>query len=268
MRLVLSLVILLLVTGSVGTAERLGLYQGRAIVTGTGEESRQKGFASALQDVLVKVSGDARLIGDARVAALMEDAVTFVDTFAYRDRMEGIPIHDEQGSRDRPHDLTVTFDPEKIDAALAALGREVWLEPRSRILFMVDVDNSGRRFPLAADGVFGIDMRAALSTASELTGVPVVLPKEADLARAGLSAAAPDMRATAAKELVAAAGADRALVGSSVWSPAALGWTGEWSLHYGGKTHRWQISGVSFDAAFRNAVRGTAQVMSKNGMPF
>jgi hypothetical protein len=267
MRLVLSLVILLLVTGSAGTAERLAFYQGRAIVTGTGEESRQKSFASALQDVLVKVAGDSRLIGDARVAALIEDAAAFVDTFAYRDRMEGIPIHDEQGSRDRPHDLTVTFKQSTIDAALEALGRKVWPEPRPTILFMVAVDNSGR-FPLAADGVFGIDMRVALSAASELAGVPVVLPKEADLASAAVSTAGPDALATAANELVAAAGADHALVGSLVWSPAALGWTGEWSLHHGGKTHRWQISGVSFDAAFRNAVRGTAQVMSGNGMPF
>ena len=33
-----------------------------------------------------------------------------VEAFRYRDRMEGIPIHDEQGSHDRPHDLTTIFE--------------------------------------------------------------------------------------------------------------------------------------------------------------
>jgi hypothetical protein len=264
----LFVLVLLFATGHAGTAERLGLYQGRAIVTGTGEASRQTGLAAALQDVLVKVSGNARLVDDARVAVLMDDAAALVATFAYRDRIEGIPIHDEQGSRDRPHDLTVTFDREKINTALAALGRKVWPEPRPTILFLLGVDNSGRRFLLAADGEYGTDMRAALDVASELAGLPVVLPKEADFAGAGLSAdAVPDTLAAAAPELVPA-GVDHALVGSLVWNPEALGWTGEWSLDYGGKTYRWRVSGASFDAAFRNAVRGAAQVMSGNGMPF
>ena len=44
------------------------LYQAKPIVTGTGEKNRQIGFALAFEDVLVKVSGDPRLIGDPRVA--------------------------------------------------------------------------------------------------------------------------------------------------------------------------------------------------------
>ncbi|TIW55589.1 MAG: DUF2066 domain-containing protein, partial [Mesorhizobium sp.] len=35
----------------------------------------------------------------------------------------------------------------------------------------------------------------------------------------------------------------------------------------GGKTYRWQVRGVSFDEAFRVAMRGAAQVLSGNGQP-
>src|SRR5688572_5855480 len=100
----------LLVAGAACAEEALEHYQGRATVTGTREETRAAGFAAAFEEVLAKVSGDARLIGDSRVAVLAGKAAAYVASYTYRDRMEGIPAHDDQGSYDRPHDLTVTFD--------------------------------------------------------------------------------------------------------------------------------------------------------------
>jgi hypothetical protein len=94
------------------------LYQCQTIVTGQGEESRRFGFPVCLEQVLVKVSGDPRLIGDPEVAGLAGQAATFVTDFAFRDRMAGIPVHDEQGTRDRPYDLTG-----RADQAEDAAGR-------------------------------------------------------------------------------------------------------------------------------------------------
>ncbi|TIT43144.1 MAG: DUF2066 domain-containing protein, partial [Mesorhizobium sp.] len=34
-----------------------------------------------------------------------------------------------------------------------------------------------------------------------------------------------------------------------------------------GKTYSWQVRGVSFDEAFRVAMRGAAQILSGNGQP-
>ena len=45
--------------------------------------------------MLVKVSGDPRLIGDARLAPLSHEVATLVTGFSYYDRMTGIPVHDE-----------------------------------------------------------------------------------------------------------------------------------------------------------------------------
>jgi uncharacterized protein len=52
-----------------------------------------------------------------------------------------------------------------------------------------------------------------------------------------------------------------------LWSEEALGWVAEWRLAAAGKTYRWQIRGVSFDDAFRNAMAGAAQVLSGHGQP-
>jgi hypothetical protein len=245
------------------------LYQTQTIVTGQGEENRVGGFATALEAVLVKVSGDPRLIGDPRVEALAREAGSSVESFRYRDRMEGIPVHDEQGTRDRPYDLFVSFDRGKIDAMPRSLGRERWPVPRPRVAVFLGVENGPTRYMLASDGKRGQDQREALAAAAEGLGMPLAMPSEVALAKAGLGLE--DVAAADAAGLEAAAGkvgGDVALAGSLVWSDRALGWVADWRLASGGDgTFGWRISGVSFDDAFRNGMRGAAQILSGHGEP-
>jgi hypothetical protein len=260
---------LLLAAGAPAAAQDAGtLYQAVAIVTGTGEVNRRLGLALCLEEVLVKVSGDARLVGDRRVAALAKQADTLVAQFRYRDRFAHRPINDEQGTRDRPHDLTVDFDPAKIDAELAKLGRRPWTATRPRLVVYIGVDNGAATYMLASNGERGADQREALAAAARQVAIPITVPNEAGLASANatyqtLTAIDPATLDAAAKS----AGGDQALVGRLMWSDQARGWIAEWRLAFGGKLYRWQIRGVSFDDAFRNAMRGAAQVLSGNGRP-
>src|SRR5258707_10263344 len=96
-------------TGAMASAAD-DLYRAQAIVTGQGEANRIIGFASCLEDVLIKVSGAQQLAGDRRLAAYKSNAKGFVRAFSYHDQMSGTPTRDEQGTRDRPYDLIVDFD--------------------------------------------------------------------------------------------------------------------------------------------------------------
>jgi len=84
---------------------------------------RPWGFVQTLRDVLVRSSGDPRLKDDPRTAELAVHADRFVACFNYVDMMAGVPLHDDQGTYDRPHKLTVYFDPAKIDAIFGAIRR-------------------------------------------------------------------------------------------------------------------------------------------------
>ena len=244
------------------------LYQCQTIVTGQGEESRRFGFPVCLEQVLVKVSGDPRLTGDPEVAALAGQAAAFVTDFAFRDRLAGIPVHDEQGTRDRPYDLTVRFDPAKIDAALRLLGREPWSGSRPRVAVFVGVSLGETTYLLASDGTRGRDQREALAEAAARYGLPMTLPDRAALAAAGLSYSR--LQAIDLGPLNATArimGGDLALAGNLLWSEQALGWIADWRMDAAGKSYRWQIRGVGFDDAFRSAMSGAAQILSGNGRP-
>ena len=102
------------------------IYRADAIVTGTDMRQRPWGFAQTLREVLVKSSGDPRLKDDPRAQEFAVHADLYVACFEYADMMAGIPLHDDQGTYDRPHKLTVYFDPTRIDALLAQLGDRPW----------------------------------------------------------------------------------------------------------------------------------------------
>ncbi len=237
-------VTVLLIAGTAHGADYL--YQSVVRVTGQHEDTRPDALARAFTDNLIKVSGDARLADDPRVAALATNAADVVADYSYRDLMEGIPLHDEQGTRQRPYELTVTFAPEKIDAILADLGKQPWTN-RPAVLVDAEVINGDVRFTLTADGSRGADMRDALAAESQRVGLQTTMPVEG--------------------AVPTPAGNTVLLSGAITWDADALGWTADWSFTDAADRHAWTIAGVSFDAAFRNGLRGVALVKSGNGEP-
>lgn len=231
-------------TGSAGTARAAAdPYAAETIVSGTVAETRADGLTRCFRDVLVKVSGNPRLLDDPRTGALESKIAELVEDFAYIDRMSDVPHHDEQGSRDRPYTLIVHFSPPKIDAVLARLGERPWRGSRPHLLVRINVrDKTGNGFPMTADADADERMREALLAAAARYGMRVVLPP------AGQSAP------------IAPGGV--ALTGRLAWDDADFGWDGDWHLVWRGRDYLWSIRGVSFDGAFRDAVRGAMAVLS------
>lgn len=244
------------------------LYQSQTIVTGQGEVNRQIGFKTCLDGVLVRVSGDQRLAKKPEMAALRDKAGSFVAEFRYHDRLEGIPVHDEQGTHDRPHDLTCLYKPDVIDPVLAALGSKPWLAERPRLAIFLTAEQGTRHFALTADDQRGAAMRESFVNATGPLVMRIVFPEASLLSASKLDDQAvrhADMATL--DQLARKAGADQALAGSLIWSDKELGWIADWRLAMNGKAYKWQVRGVSFDEAFRVAMRGAAQILSGNGQP-
>jgi uncharacterized protein len=244
------------------------IYTTRAIVSGKDERNRALGFKLCFEDVLVKVSGDASILSDSRFDALAAVAGQYVSTFSYRDRLEGKPVHDEQGTYDRPYFLTCQFDPQKIDRVLKMLGRKPWLGHRPRVVMVLIVHGRTNGGLLSSDGAFDPDMREALANAAQRYGLTVNLPSVANLQVNEINIATAEIiPADRLLRVAELSDSELPLVGDLQWSDAALGWVASWSLVVNGRRHRWSVSGVNYDEAFRNAVRGAEQVLSGNGEP-
>jgi hypothetical protein len=254
--------------GGAAAEEEGALYRARAIVTGQVEPERSRGFALCLAEIVVKLSGDPTLLHDVRLPPLQAHAADLVESFSYHDRMAGIPVHDEQGTRERPYDLTVNFDRAKIDALLRGLDRMAWTAPRPRLALFIGFAIGGNGRVLTSDSDDDFVQRLALDDASEVRGMPIVLPSRALLAARAISY---DLVAGAMPapldEAAHALGGDLALIGLLSWTDASLSWQVEWQLAWQGTPHRWRTQAENFDAAFRTGIEGAEQILSGHGEP-
>ena len=244
------------------------LYRTKVTVTGQGEANRVTGFAAGLEDVLIKASGAQKLSGDRRLAAYKAKARDYVRSFSYRDQFFGKPIRDEQGTRDRPFDLTVEFEEGRIDDLLKTLGLKPWLSPRPRLAVFVEMEQGAKNYIVTTDGSQSDLQRDALLAAADKRGMDIVLPGAAELAKSNISGAEPRAPSfPALTPLATELGGEVVLVGRLVWDDRDLGWATQWQMDWRGQTHRWQMRGVTFDETFRRGIGGAAQILSGNGDP-
>ena len=209
------------------------LYVGEAHVTGQAEPERARGFHLAIRDALVKVTGIAGLAEDPRVAALIREPAVFVASYSYTDKMADIPLHDEQGTCERPYTLRVRLEPSRIDALLAALGATPWSADRPLTLVDVEIAAPAGTFRLRDAGAQGYGQRLSLIETASRHGVPILLPS-----------AAGDQGSRHA---------DGLLQGRMDMTDHGT-WRGAWRLVWKGVRHERNFDGVSFDEAFRQGV--------------
>jgi hypothetical protein len=246
------------------------LYAGRTIITGQRDETRIPGFKAALLDVAKKVSGNQTLTAEQIESIVHGNIKLFVKDFIDHDRMEDIPIHDEQGTRDRSFELLINFVPARVNAMLRSLGQKPWPTPRPKVLALVVVHNAKNSYVLREDedDEAGAEQREAFKAAAWQTGVPLVLPTPKLLENGNFNAESLSQQSQVQlADLARLAQTDAVITGDLKWVGGANGWKASWTLYDLKGEHRWQIEGTNFDGAFRNAMRGAAQILSQHGEP-
>lgn len=243
------------------------LYRTTVIVTGQSEINRRIGFGECFDRILVRVSGDQRLPQLPAAKALRQDAGRLVASFSYRDRMAGTPIHDEQGTYDRPHDLTCVYDPATLDPVLQKLGSHPWLAIRPTVSVFLSVERDNEQVVVTEDSTKTADMRESFASAARPLAMKVRFPASGDFDLAQWRELVQPPVETPSTSLDKHHATPSALIGSLVWNDDDLGWVADWTLHQDGHYHRWRVRGVNFDEAFRVGMRGVAQILSGHGAP-
>jgi uncharacterized protein len=246
---------------SAGAQDAANLYQYTVITTGSDLRYRAAGFGRALRTVLVKVSGEPRLLRDPRVDRLAREPDLFIASFDYVDQMAGIKHHDDQGTYDRPFNLTVHFVPSLIDKALEDLGAPPWRGQRPVVVPVIAVRGPGASYLLDAEIPAGAAQRGALVEVAQEFALAVRFPTEADFTAWQVTLGPFPSPQTAPSP-------DEAIVaGTLEFQQTVPGWAGSWKMRWRGVEYAWGIRGVNFDEALRDLVRGVARVASGRGAP-
>lgn len=257
----LSVAMIAAAARSATTQDTGDLYKATAIVTGTDMRSRPTGFARCLREVLVKVSGEPRLRNDPRTSGLAAHADALVASFDYVDQMAGIKVHDDQGTYDRSYNLTVRFDPVRIDEALSELGERPWRGERPVVVPVLAVRGFAASYLLSAENPAGAEQRASFANAAGEYGMKLRIPTEAEFAAWGvIMGRFPSPQAAPSPDQVIVAG-------TLEFREAPPGWAGSWRMRWHGVEYAWRIGGVNFDEAFRSVVRGALRVVSGHDGP-
>ncbi|MGI9386499.1 MAG: DUF2066 domain-containing protein [Methyloligellaceae bacterium] len=252
---------LLIMCHSASAVEVTGLYRAETIVTGTEEPERTRGFRIGLSDVIVKLTGDARLKNSPAIAPLLADPHKFVADFEYEDRMKDIPVHDEQGTRERPHYLRIVFKASEIDQAIGEIGLRKWPSERPLIALWLSVRTAMDSYILRATSDRGYGQRAVLQGAAKRFGIPIRLPS-ADGASTRISSEDVTSQ-NISKIRTVALGPD---VEAHLLGHLALGaegyWDIRWTLYWRDVSKRWSRKGVTFDAALKDGLQQSALIFS------
>ena len=243
-----------------GAQQDSDLYKAVAFVTGTQEPERSRGFRNGLEQAVAKLTGRAGLIGSPRLLPYLDRVGEFVASYEYEDRMKGIPVHDEQGTRERPHFLRIVFAKAKLDDLLAQLSWAKWPLPRPRLAVLLAVGVPKGRYVLTRTGVEGYGQREVLKSVSEKRAVPTALPQDSET----ISVEDIESDRTNKIDLASrAAGGDCPLTGVLRLDAKGIYWNMRWTLRCQGKSETWSLDGVTYDTALASGLEESARLLSR-----
>ena len=227
------------------------LYSAVVVVTGRENAAeRERGIREALPLVLTKLTVDGALAQRALEQGLSEEAASLVESLNYFDRKEGVQISDEQGTRERSFELTVTFDRQKIDAMVASLGGTAWTSKRPRIGVALLIDDGASTYLLTRDSERGYGQRWAMDDEARALALTLDLPANAagETAEEAIAAALPNVAVR--------------LEGRMTVTTEGY-WDTHWQLTGRGVEERFASSGATFDRAIEKALRQSAQALAR-----
>ncbi|MGF1727252.1 DUF2066 domain-containing protein [Photobacterium nomapromontoriensis] len=142
-------------------ATMTNLYQAQVVLPDTDRQSEQVARKQALEQVLIKVSGQSAIVQNEVIAKALTTSSQYVSQFAY-------------GNLNGQQTLDLSFEPSRIRNLLAQAHSTFWSEQRPSILVWL-VEDASRERNIIWDQS-GSTLLTDIKAAAERRGVPVLMP--------------------------------------------------------------------------------------------
>jgi hypothetical protein len=272
----------LVASATARAVEMPGLYQAEVPVTGQSAAERESASRTALEEVLVKVSGNADVAQLPQLESLLSHAEQWVQRYQYRSAppppaaaqpataVPAAPVTETPPAADSPladaapaptQLLWESFDRQTINQHLYDAGVSVWGGNRPATLLWLAIGDGGARYLVGGDN--RPDMQAMVNSEARRRGLPLNVPL-LDLQDQGALAVADvwgdffDMIFKASERYQP----DAILVGR-VYAVAGDQWQSHWTLYDSGNAASWESGQGTQQAAIKAGVAGAADRFAK-----
>ncbi len=233
-----------------------GLYGTEIVVVNQSDGERQRGFQLAMEDVLIKLTGDSAILVRAEAAPIIRRAGKFVEEYRYTPIVpstEEEPV--EKNNSGPAYQLYVRFSSTLLGTALRNQNIPVWGRERPSIIVWLAVENATSR--MLVSSATESDERTELANQAQRRAIPLVLPVMDKADRRALSYG--DIRGGFIDKIKSASKRYRsAVVLTGHMSQQRGRWYTRWQLIDGDNVQTWQALGDDLDTAIGVGLEGVS----------
>jgi len=258
-----ALAILLLPWTDAWSSRVSGLYQAEVPIAGEGTAQRNEAIGRAFADMLVKVTGNRRIVALGGLEQALGKASRYVQQYSYR--MADLSQQGSPGGAPQRF-LKVFFDAGAVDRLLTERQLPVWSANRPSILVWMGVEQRGKRRLLVSEQDPAV--RGSIDAAAGNRGLPIVFPIM-DLEDQG-SLQVADLWGDFESNIRAASrryGTDLILTGRLVRVSDGF-WRGHWRLYQGQGTLNWNNQGGSEQEVAADGIQQLGDQLANLFAPF
>ena len=148
-----------------------GLYEAEVAVADQGSASQKQGVASALQEVLIKLTGDRAIQDRSDISELLQRPDQFVQHYKFQKKPV---IRNDQLVLDGQLYLQVAFNADLLDKAMQNYGIPQWGRIRpATLIWLVAQQDSGKSF-VGLEDTMGY--AAVIGARAQQRGIPLIYP--------------------------------------------------------------------------------------------
>lgn len=261
-RLTLAAVLILVLNSPGAFAVRVpGLYEAEVPVAGQQAEHRREAVETAMQRVLVKLTGDRNAGGQTALVPIIRNAEKYVQQYRYVE----VPVEaagEGPGPGERSLKVRYRFDDINLNTALREAGVEIWSRERPATLVWLGMENDGVRRILVPEE--HPEIFSLVGEKAQERGIVLVYPlfDLEDTSRLRAS----DIWGGFQRPVLEASRRyvpDVVLTGRV--EPTAPGiWEGRWTAFIGEETSSWSTEGSYPESVFNEGIDDLADLLARN----